>query len=373
MANLAFILKTSYNTPNPVSNYTVNMYHNGVLIDFKLTGLTGLYSFPNINGSFQSEPFVEGVFHLKVVMTGQVPFNFSVALKNLDTGITFPDFEITQDAANFNKPLFGQTIFKFDPLSGYVPPLLNQPTPSTCFTGWYIVNSDYFVVGIPQTTPPVSPLLITNLPFAFIRYDPPDLLNLLSYPDILKTPYGMFSKISQSSIVYDSVNNALTFPNFPNCPAKPVPLNVSAGFVMGVDVNTAQFNAVVTSGNPPYNFTWNFNDNTNSNQQNPTHTFVNGNFTVNLLVMDNAGQIYNTNMEVTIPFNPLPGCPPGYHKDPATQLCVSDIINCSPGFHKDTSGNCIPNSTGSGGNLLLIGAGILAAIAIALGLKKGKK
>jgi len=51
------------------------------------------------------------------------------------------------------------------------------------------------------------------------------------------------------------------------------------------------FTGNATGGNPPYSWSWNFNDGTsNSNQQNPTHLFNNpGQYSVTLTIIDNMG------------------------------------------------------------------------------------
>ena len=67
-------------------------------------------------------------------------------------------------------------------------------------------------------------------------------------------------------------------------------VSIEAAPTEGFAPVAVQFAAVVTDGNPPYSYFWDFDDGSSSTLQNPTHVFgTPGEFLVNLMVTDAQG------------------------------------------------------------------------------------
>lgn len=104
---------------------------------------------------------------------------------------------------------------------------------------------------------------------------------------------------------------------------------------------TTSFSCTVDSGNPPYNYTWNFGDGSiENNEENPSHTYESaGDYTATLLVTDAKGQKSEKSFNIEVRDNENK---PPYFPSKATSYTVT---NSSTSYSYDAYGNPTGSTT----------------------------
>jgi len=101
-----------------------------------------------------------------------------------------------------------------------------------------------------------------------------------------------------------------TMPDFGGSP-QPLSVSISANPTSGNIPLVVKFSVTPSHVTSPINYSWNFQDENTSNEQNPTHTFIiNGTYNVVLSISDDKGQSAQDTIKINVQKDTQPPIPP---------------------------------------------------------------